>query len=165
MLPARVRSCNPGERSAELPLHEPRQLEQLRSRSPGIHHCVRSLWNLASTLSSALGMDVRVPQQVLLASYPPGALYHRHFDSYDGKDIPRLLTVLLYLCYEPKEGGQLRALNCPTRQPPEWDISPEPGRLVVFYSQEIEHMVLKSVGERYALTLWIWDVKKDAQGR
>ena len=39
------------------------------------------------------------------------------------------------------------------------------GRLCVFYSQEIEHMVLESVGDRFAITLWIWDVKKDAQGR
>ena len=94
-----------------------------------------------------------------------GALYHRHYDSYDGKDIPRLLTVLLYLDYDPSEGGELRALNCPNREPPEWDIAPMPGRLCVFYSQEVEHMVLESQGDRFALTLWIWDVKKDAQGR
>ena len=27
-------------------------------------------------------------------AYPKGALYHRHLDSYDGKDIPRLLVRL-----------------------------------------------------------------------
>lgn len=158
-------TCNPGERSIELPLWDEDKLQRLRERAPGLHHCVRAMWNLATTLGAGLDLDVRVPQLVLLASYPKGALYHRHYDSYDGKDIPRLLTVLLYLEHDPAVGGELRALNCPKREPPEWDIAPVPGRLCVFYSQEVEHMVLESQGDRFALTLWIWDVKKDAQGR
>ena len=31
--------------------------------------------------------------------------------------------------------------------------------------QEVEHEVLVSQGRRQALTLWIWDVKKDSKGR
>ena len=162
-------TCNPGERSTEMALWDASKLNGLAQQSPGLHHCVRSLWNLPAKLGPSLELDVRVPQVVLLASYPPGALYHRHLDSYDGKDIPRLLTVLLYLQYDPQEGGELKALNCPNRTEaeggPEWTIKPIPGRLCVFYSQEIEHMVLPSVGQRYALTLWVWDVKKDASGR
>jgi len=158
-------TCNPGERSTEMALYEEAHLGRLRQQHPGLHDCVRSLWNLPALLGPRLGLAVRVPQTVLLASYPPGALYHRHYDSYDGKDIPRLLTVLLYLAYEPQKGGELRALNCPNRDPPEWDIAPVPGRLCVFYAQEIEHMVLESTGHRMALTLWIWDQKKDTSGR
>ena len=69
---------------------------------------------------------------------------------------PHRLTVLLYLAYEPQKGGELRALNCPNRDPPEWDIAPVPGRLCVFYAQEIEHMVLESTGHRMALTVCAW---------
>ena len=46
-----------------------------------------------------------------------------------------------------------------------FDVEPRPGRLCVFYSQEVEHQVLKSEGDRFALTLWIWDTKKDRTGR
>ena len=118
-------------------------------------------------LGPSLDLSVRVPQNVLLASYPPGALYHRHLDSYAGNDIPRLITVLLYLIWEPQRGGQLRALNSgPPDEPREpFDVEPRPGRLCVFFSQEVEHQVLKSEGDRFALTLWIWDTKKDATGR
>lgn len=84
------RSCNPGERSTEMALYEEAHLDRLRQQHPGLHDCVRSLWNLPALLGPRLGLAVRVPQTVLLASYPPGALYHRHYDSYDGKDIPRL---------------------------------------------------------------------------
>ena len=52
--------------------------------------------------------------------------------------------------------------------PPEMvasNFEPRPGRLCVFFSQEVEHQVLTSQGDRFALTLWIWDTKKDATGR
>ena len=39
------------------------------------------------------------------------------------------------------------------------------GRLVVFFSQEIEHEVLPSEGERFAITQWVWDAKRDERGR
>ena len=65
-------TCNPGEKSIEMALWDPARLEAMRARCPGLHHCVRSMWNLASLLGPALGLDVRVPQVVLLASYPKG---------------------------------------------------------------------------------------------
>lgn len=160
-------TCNPGEVSIELGLWDEGVLRALEKNRPGLYHCIRSLWNLPSMLGPALDLQMRVPQTVLLASYPPGALYHRHYDSYGGKDIPRLITVLLYLIWDPQRGGQLRALNSgPPGEPREpFDIEPRPGRLCVFYSQEVEHQVLSSEGDRYALTLWIWDVRKDSSGR
>lgn len=160
-------TCNPGEYSVEMGLWEESSRANVAKNSPGLYHCIRSLWNLPGILSEALGKALRVPQTMLLASYPPGALYHRHLDSYDGKDIPRYLTVLLYLVWDPQRGGQLRALNSgPPDAPREpFDVEPRPGRLCVFFAQEIEHMVLKSEGNRFALTLWIWDTKKDARGR
>mmetsp|Transcript_22986 Transcript_22986/g.58510 ORF Transcript_22986/g.58510 Transcript_22986/m.58510 type:complete len:84 (-) Transcript_22986:115-366(-) len=82
-------------------------------------------------------------------------------DSYGGRDIPRLITVLLYLSWEPQSGGQLR-VHLPDGPQ---DIDPVPGRVCIFYSQEVEHQVHMSEGQRRALTLWIWDVKKDESGR
>jgi Rps23 Pro-64 3,4-dihydroxylase Tpa1-like proline 4-hydroxylase len=80
---------------------------------------------------------------------------------YGGVDIPRYLTVLLYLSWKPRRGGALRAhLHDGPR-----DIAPVPGRCVVFFAQEVEHEVLPSEGQRFALTLWIWDVKRDELGR
>ena len=101
------------------------------------------------------------PPQVLLASYPPNSYYRRHLDSYDGQDIPRMLTVLIYLGWEPRAGGELRCHLASGAV----DVAPEPGRVVVFYSQEVEHEVLLSHGQRLAMTLWIWDVRKDQKGR
>lgn len=156
--------CNPGECSLDLMLWESGSVRRAEASHPALLTCVRQLWNLPSVLGPALGLQLRVPQNVLLASYPPGAFYRRHMDSYDGKDIPRMLTVLLYFGWEPQRGGALRAYLGPGAGTPR-DIEPVPGRLTVFYAQEVEHEVLPSEGQRYALTLWVWDVKKDQAGR
>ena len=154
-------SCNPGEISTEFGLWDAHRRRQLKAESPALYQTVQRMWNLGAELGTPLGLEVRVPQVFLLASYPPGALYHVHMDSYGGRDVPRLLTVLLYLEWKPQRGGQLRALLKDGMR----DIDPVPGRLCVFFSQEVEHEVLASLGQRRALTLWIWDVKKDEQGR
>lgn len=134
---------------------------KLDSEKPALAFCIRSMFNLAQLLTDELKLQLRVPQSVLLASYPPDSFYRRHLDSYAGEDIPRFFTVLIYLVWEPREGGELRChLDSETR-----DVEPIPGRVVVFYSQEVEHEVLRSVGRRMALTLWIWDMKPDLKGR
>ena len=76
----------------------------------------------------------------------------------------RLLTLLLYLTWEPREGGHLRVYPPADPAAPR-EIEPRPGRLVVFYSQEVEHEVLPSEGERLAVTQWIWSMTKDKNGR
>ena len=38
---------------------------------------------------------------------PPGAAYSTHLDSHGGRDNPRLVTILLYLGYDPARGGKL----------------------------------------------------------
>ena len=106
---------------------------------------------------------------------PPGAHYQRHFDSYGGRDIPRFVTCLLYLGWEPRVGGQLKAYapvtpaesaaGCGAAKGPARLIEPRPGRLCVFFSQEVEHEVLASAGDRYAMTLWIWSTERDQKGR
>ena len=81
---------------------------------PGLGACRQAIFSLPHELQSGLGDDLppmRVPQTLLLAAYPKGASYRRHFDSYAGRDIPRLLTVLLYLAWEPATGGHLRVYD------------------------------------------------------
>ena len=78
------------------------------------------------------------------------------------KDNPRVLTVLLYLANGDAQGGALRV------HPPggSRDVATRAGRMVVFFAQEVLHAVMPSESERrFALTLWIWDVKKDSSGR
>ena len=100
------------------------------------------------------------------AADPPKAHYRRHLDSYGGEDIPRLLTLLLYLAWEPQCGGELRLHGVEGADGANHrDVAPRPGRLVIFFSQEVEHEVLPSEGERLAVTLWIWDQKRDRYGR
>ena len=141
---------------------------------PCLAHCVARVFNLPALLESSLGLSLRVPQSCMLAAYPPGAHYQRHFDSYGGRDIPRYVTVLLYLGWRPRSGGELKVYppipsgtEGKTARPdgPTRLIEPQPGRLCVFFAQEVEHEVLPSAGERYALTLWIWSTEKDDKGR
>jgi hypothetical protein len=153
-------ACNPLQVHHHLDLWQHGSLQKLATVCPGLAGCVRALWTLPGPLAEALGVEVRVPQSLLIARYPPGA-YHKHLDSYAGNDIPRLITILLYLQWAPQRGGELR---CHLPAGPR-DIAPIPGRMVVFLSQEVEHEVRVSEGERAALTLWVWDVRKDRFGR
>ena len=153
--------CNPLQRSLDVPIHDASIARHLARDCPTLARLVATLFNLPSLLEAELGLSLRVPQHIMLAAYPPGARYRRHMDSYGGRDIPRYLTCLLYVGWEPRQGGQLRAYTPDGVR----DIEPQPGRLCVFYAQEIEHEVLPSLGERYAITLWIWSTERDDQGR
>ena len=176
-------TCNPHVLRRFLPC-DPEFLPQLQQSLPGITFCVRTLHNVAASLQTAMASTpMRVPLHVLAAWTPPGATYRRHLDSYGGRDNPRLLTILLYISWEPRTGGALRlyppspstskhARGAPPPPPPPTqtptsprDIEPVPGRVVIFFAQEMEHEVLPSDGERTALTQWVWDVERDDLGR
>jgi SM-20-related protein len=98
-----------------------------------------------------LGLD-RFEMQ--LALYPDGSDgYRRHLDAFKGKNARnRRLTAILYLnpLWKQEDGGEL-ALHLPGN-----DIFLEPmaDRLVVFFSEQLEHAVLPVKGERLALTAW-----------
>ena len=70
--------CNPLQKSTTLPLHTRELKETLRQWHPGIHACVRCMWQLAAQLEQALELQLRVPQKLLVAAYPKGAHYRRH---------------------------------------------------------------------------------------
>nr|WP_305067263.1 2OG-Fe(II) oxygenase [Mangrovivirga halotolerans] len=86
------------------------------------------------------------------AVYPPGAFYKRHIDQFKSND-GRLLTVILYLneFWEENNGGEL--MIYPESGPIK--VLPQPGRLVLFKSDELPHEVLKTNKSRYSITGWL----------
>jgi SM-20-related protein len=89
---------------------------------------------------------------VQLARYPgEGAAYIRHRDAFRGGE-SRIVTAIYYLNPEwrSEDGGALRAhLRGGAR-----DIEPRLDRLVVFFSDALEHEVLPTARERLAVTAW-----------
>lgn len=84
-----------------------------------------------------------------LARYGPGAKYVRHRDAFPGQG-NRRVTAIVYLNegWVPAHGGELKLFE------PDTVIAPVMDRLVVFLSEKIEHEVLESRAERFALTAW-----------
>jgi SM-20-related protein len=85
-----------------------------------------------------------------LARFPPGAHYVRHRDAFPGQD-NRRLTAIVYLneAWVEASGGDLLLHVEPPRQ-----VAPVLDRLVVFRSELVEHEVLETRAERWALTAW-----------
>mmetsp|Transcript_30890 Transcript_30890/g.37624 ORF Transcript_30890/g.37624 Transcript_30890/m.37624 type:complete len:307 (+) Transcript_30890:71-991(+) len=108
-----------------------------------------------------------------LAVTSPGSTYPLHVDNTLGitgstNDDTRKLTCILYLNpdYEPDHGGELRLVLGDEHS--HLDLTPEGGRMVLFWSDEIPHEVLPCAPhqskddittryDRYALTVWIPD--------
>ena len=83
------------------------------------------------------------------AIYPAGAFYARHVDRFKADD-SRVLSCVLYLNpdWSADDGGALRLHGLS-------DIVPAPGRLVVFFSDEIEHEVLPARRDRFSVACWL----------
>lgn len=148
-------------------------------------HCLRLIRGVTHALLQIDGGNVaadsrpdntvnnyRVPRQCQLALYPGNlkACYHRHLDACIAplselgllewlrlSDYrARSITVILYL-NEPnrpvQDGG---ALRCWVNDDAAFDVQPKGGTLVIFQSDKVEHMVLPSSVDRYALTSWVF---------
>ena len=118
--------------------------------------------------------QVVVPRPCQLALYPGDskASYARHLDACTSTLAElgllewwrlsdyrqRVITVILYL-NEPdrheSDGGVLRCWANPKDREESFDIVPKGGTLVIFQSDLVEHMVLPSSVDRYALTNWV----------
>ncbi len=85
-----------------------------------------------------------------LACYPIGSFYQKHLDVFKTNS-DRKVTFILYLNenWKKGDGGELRIRASSTQQ-----IEPLAGRLVLFYSDAIEHEVLITHQPRYSLTGW-----------
>lgn len=89
--------------------------------------------------------------ELQLAHYPgTGAGYQRHRDAFPGDD-NRRLTAIVYLnpTWTPADGGTLSVFTDPPVQ-----LEPRLDTYAVFRSDVVEHEVMPSFADRYALTAW-----------
>lgn len=82
---------------------------------------------------------------------PEGAAYTRHLDAFKS-DPMRRLTAIVYLhdTWGPDDGGALVAYEANGERL----IRPEPGRLVLFLADALEHEVRPVHAERLSATAW-----------
>ena len=151
--------CAPQTARHNLLLHEGRVSEVERAKHPALAACVEAMCSTPEVLRKTLGLSLRVPQTVMVTAMPPGAAYREHLDG-NGRDNPRLITVLLYL--SPQVAGGALRVHVPGGSR---DIYPKAGRVITFFAREVVHAVMPSVGNRFAMTLWIWSTDTDEAGR
>lgn len=92
------------------------------------------------------------------AIYPEGTFYKRHLDTFQNDD-RRKLSMVCYLnetdWIAEKDGGEL-VIYVPTEKGEvAKHITPIPGRVVIFESQELEHEVRPALRERLSITGWL----------
>eukprot|EP01119_Soliformovum_irregulare_P026109 TRINITY_DN9853_c0_g1_i1.p1 TRINITY_DN9853_c0_g1~~TRINITY_DN9853_c0_g1_i1.p1 ORF type:complete len:265 (-),score=67.43 TRINITY_DN9853_c0_g1_i1:46-840(-) len=126
--------------------------------SSSILSLLNRLDDLKSNLNSSISAFNCTRVSIQLACYPSddkGRTYTRHFDSFPGGP-NRRLTAIYYVNPEWKEadGGQLRMYL--ENDKGFRDIDPIGDRLVIFVSSRMEHEVMPSFSERYAITHWLY---------
>jgi len=87
------------------------------------------------------------------ARYNKGGFYKKHLDQFVGNN-ERLISVITYL-NGPIEGGELRIYSRDNPDQVEFDLSPRPGSLVCFLSNQIYHEVLPTTSERLSIAGWL----------
>merc|ERR1712048_391592 len=127
--------CNPMSRSIDVRFAGREACLQMRA--PRFREVASCLRGLAIHCEEKLQLQLRVPQTIMISCYGPGAFYRKHMDSYEGKDIPRKVTILLYCNpeWDPANHGKLRAWV--EGKPVEF--APLSGRLILFMAQDVPH--------------------------
>ena len=120
----------------------------------------------------SFGLSVSSFNAKLAVTSPGGSVYPLHIDNPQGLSVgdTRKLTCILYLNpdYQEGDGGELRIYHHietdTTGNDAFVDVTPEGGRIVLFWSDEIPHEVLPTAPDadssndaldRWALTVWI----------
>ena len=142
---------------------------------------LQTLPDLLNSEEPEYGLSASSFNAKLAVTSPGGSVYPLHIDNPQGLSAgdTRRLTCILYMNpdYEDGDGGELRifgskatttttATNEEEEKKREGvvDITPDGGRMVLFFSDEIPHEVLPTapnaarsdeVKDRYALTVWI----------
>ncbi|MGM0636210.1 MAG: 2OG-Fe(II) oxygenase [Bacteroidota bacterium] len=92
------------------------------------------------------------------AIYPEGTFYKRHLDTFQNDD-RRVLSMVFYLndsTWKSENGGELVIYKNQHQLEQAINIIPQPGRLVIFESQLLEHEVLPvKYGKRLSITGWL----------
>lgn len=88
------------------------------------------------------------------ASYPTGAFYKKHVDTFKGRS-NRVLSTVFYLNpqWQPNDGGELVIYDEKDEQEIE-RVLPEYGKLVIFLSEVFPHEVLPAARERNSIAGW-----------
>lgn len=132
-----------------------------------IHSAVRSMDRISYILNTTKilsGCDIRSRSPAMLACYPAKTTgYKKHVDNpnQDG----RKLTFIIYTNKDYdriRDGGVLRIHNGERRK--FYDIEPIDGRLVIFWSDSrVPHEVLPTTRDRYAISVWYFDLVERAR--
>ena len=136
--------------------------DPLKMNSAISYLCRQMQFSCCASLRSVFGNENLLPRErPQFAFYDKQKnFYVRHVDNprcIGGDDNLRKITMVYYPnpgLWRSSDGGNLR-LHLNT----EIDIEPAYNRLVVFFSDVVEHEVLPSNRERLALTVWLSDVK------
>lgn len=144
------------------------------SACPSVVQAVEILQGLCSELQAEFSElpAIAVPCETLLTSYPPGAVYRRHLDSFGEHDNRRVVSLVLYAnaSWQSSWGGELRWWPSgdgplPSKTPREPLVEsdsekcqPIGGDIVVMWSRAVWHEIMQVRGSvrRYALVQWLW---------
>ena len=125
---------------------------------------MNSIINLFNKPGNFYGCDIQSRSRVMAACYPGnGARYKQHVDNPTGDG--RKLTCILYLNknYEQKRDGGVLRMH-PKDSGFHFDIQPISGRLVIFWSDSRNpHEVLPVYSERFAISVWYFDIVERAK--
>ena len=139
---------------------------------------LQTLPDLLNSEEPEYGLSASSFNAKLAVTSPGGSVYPLHIDNPQGLSAgdTRRLTCILYMNpdYEDGDGGELRIFGSKStttatneeekKREGVVDITPDGGRMVLFFSDEIPHEVLPTapnaarsdeVKDRYALTVWI----------
>jgi len=138
---------------------------------------LQTLPNLLNSEDAEYGLSASSFNAKLAVTSPGGSVYPLHIDNPQGVSSgdTRKLTCILYMNpdYRDGDGGELRIWTTNDQEADGAengeeggvvDITPDGGRMVVFWSDEIPHEVLPTAPDaarsdeerdRYALTVWI----------
>ena len=89
------------------------------------------------------------------AIYQPGGFYKKHLDQLRGGN-HRQITLIIYL-NDCLDGGELVIYNKANKNKVDQVISPECGKMVIFFSSQIYHEVRPTQQLRLSLTSWFRD--------
>ncbi|EAT11581.1 2OG-Fe(II) oxygenase [Bermanella marisrubri] len=90
-----------------------------------------------------------------MAHYEPGAFYKKHLDAFKGSR-SRVLSTVLYLNpqWQSNYGGELVIYDEHNHDSELTRVSPMPGTLVVFLSEDFPHEVLPAREHRHSIAGW-----------
>ena len=147
-------------RGRELSREDPRRWVGLARY---MQKCDTLLSQLAELLPAELASATK-RSKMMLTCYPGGgARYTRHCDNANRNG--RRLTAILYLnpAWRDGDGGELRVFGPGASEDVVATVSPLSNRLLIFWSDaRAPHEVLPAHAERFAATIWFFDVDEKA---